>query len=112
MKAYILCLAALLAGQMITRQSKPTVRLKPNQPVISVAYGGKLVELLNSPSTITLPGEPPKVDTQGNPWSVDIKNFGPQAVNIVGNTSFTTKVNVNQTVHIYSSGSTYILKRE
>jgi hypothetical protein len=111
-KAFILCLAALLAGQMITRQSKPIVRLKPSQAVISSADGGKLVELLNSAATINLPGQPPKVDAQGNPWGVDVKNFGPQAVNIVGNTSFTTKVNVNQTVHIYSSGSTYILKQE
>ena len=111
MKAFILCLAALMAGQMITRQSKPIVRLKPGQTVISSADGGKLVELLNAPATITLPGEPPKVDAQGNPWGVDVKNFGPQVVNIVGNTTFTTKVIVNQTVHIYSSGSTYVLKR-
>jgi hypothetical protein len=44
------------------------------------------------------------------PWSVDVKNFGPAPVTIVGNPNFNALVSVGQTVHICVNGQGYILK--
>jgi hypothetical protein len=101
----------LIAGQMNTLQDKPVVHLSPRQIFIPVEFGGDLLELVNSPTVIQLPKQSPTLDSQGNPWSVDVKNLGPRTVAVVGKDEFNVNVNVGQTVHIYSNGTVYSLKR-
>ena len=101
---------ALLAGQAINLQAKPVVHLKPNTDLIQPAFGGSILELLQAPPVIHLPVAPPKPDANGNRWTVDVKNFGPQPVTVVDKGTFNAPVAVNQTIHIVSNGSVYLLK--
>jgi hypothetical protein len=110
MKPFLIYLA-LLVGQMNTLQGKPVVHLRPHRSMIEVEFGGMLLELMNGPSTVSLPVVPPKLDAQGNPWSVDVKNLGPVVVTIIGKAQFSQPVNPGQTLHIHSNGSIYILTR-
>jgi hypothetical protein len=100
---------ALLAGQMNTMQQKPVVHLRPHGNVIENHFGGKLLELIDAPAVVQLPQVPQKLDDEGNPWCVDVKNFGPNPVTIVGKGKFSVQVNVGQTTHIYSNGDKYSL---
>jgi len=84
--------------------------LQPHRTVIDTAFGGKLLELINAPASLDLPAVPPKQDSEGNPWAVDVRNLGPSAVTVVGKPQFSIKINVNQTVHIYSNGAAYSQK--
>lgn len=98
----------LYAGQMNTLQSKPVVHLQPHHAVIDAALGGKLLELIDAPTLVNLPVIPPKHDFQGDPWSLDVRNLGPGVVTVVGEPQFSTKISVNQTVHISSTGTRYL----
>ena len=114
MKTLLISLA-LMAGQMITMQDKPVVRLKPHADIIDVEFAGSILELQNAPRYVHLPQFPPKPDPQGNRWSIDIKNFGPRPILIVhkgrySNALFSVEVKVSETVHIYSNGTGYFLK--
>jgi hypothetical protein len=109
MNVFLLCMA-LLSGQMNTLQSKQVVHLQPYHKVIDSSFGGKLLELINAPTLINLPKVPPHQDSQGSPWSLDVKNLGPSMVTVVGTPQFRITVNVNQTVHIYSNGAAYVQK--
>ena len=100
----------LFAGQAVTMQDKPVVRLKPHTNTIDPAFGWSLLELSNAPATIYLPASVPPADANGNPWAIDVKNFGPAPVAVLGKQNFNTTVNVNQTVHILVNGQGYILK--
>jgi hypothetical protein len=110
MKTFVMCLA-ILSGQMITLQNKPIVRMQPHRSAIDIAFGGDLLELVNTPAIISLPLVPPKTDSKGNPWVVDVKNLGPAAVTVVGKAQFSTQISVGQTVHIYSNGTAYSVNR-
>lgn len=110
MKTLLLC-SALLVGQMNTLQDKPVVHLPPNRDVIGFEYGGDLLQLSNSPAVIALPAVPPKFDSKGSPWSIDIKNLGPRAVTVVGNSQFSVPVNVGRTIRVLSNGAAYSLKQ-
>jgi hypothetical protein len=110
MKALLISLA-FFVGQMITMQDKPVVHLKPHKDTIEVSFAGSILELQDAPQYLHLPEYPPKPDAQGNQWAVDIKNFGPRAVTIVDKEHFSTTIHLNQTVHIYSNGTAYFLKR-
>lgn len=110
MKALLMSLA-FFASQMITMQNKPVVHLKPHKDGIDVSFAGSILELQNAPPHLHLPEYPPKPDAQGNQWTVDIKNFGPGVVTIVDKEHFSTTILLNQTVHIYSNGNAYFLKR-
>jgi len=109
MKTYLICMA-LYMGQMNTLQSKQVVYLQPHSAAIGTACGGKLLELIGAPTLLNLPPVPPRPDSQGNPWSLDVKNLGPSAVTVLGTPHFSTHVIVNQTVHIYSNGTAYFQK--
>jgi hypothetical protein len=109
MKALFTCLALLL-GQMKMLQGKPIVHLQPHRVAVEVEFGGKLLELIHPPAIIYLPKVPPKVDAQGNAWSIDIKDLGPSVVTILDGSQFRAQISVGQTVHIYSNGSAYSLK--
>jgi hypothetical protein len=98
---------ALFAGQMNTLQDKHVVRLHPNQDSIPIEFGGDLVEFINAPPVVQLPKLPPRLDSQGSPWSVEVKNLGPGAVKVVGNAQFSMQVNVGRTVLIKSTGTGY-----
>lgn len=100
----------LFAGQAITMQDKPVVHLKPHSDTIDPTFRGSLVELINAPATVYLPGSLPASDANGNPWTVDVKNLGPAAVTIVGKQNFNATVSVNQTIHIRVNGPGYVLK--
>jgi hypothetical protein len=106
MKALLVCIAAI-AGQMNTLQDKQVVHLQPHSGAIRADFGGKLLELLDAPAIIYLPMAPPKLDSQGNAWSVDIRNLGPGAVTVVGTSQFSSRIIVGQTVHVFSNGMTY-----
>ncbi len=108
MKLFFLSLA-LIAGQMNTLQPKPVVHLRPNQNLIDTGFGGKLLELTNPPSTVRLPIHPEKVDDEGNPWCIDVKNLGPGAAMVTGKMEFRVEVRTGQTVHICSNGRGYSL---
>jgi hypothetical protein len=105
----LLLTVALLAGQMNTFQQKPVVHLRANQDAIEQGFGGKLLELIHAPSVIRLPVVPPKLDGDAKPWSVDIKNLGPEAVTVLGKGTFSANINVGQTIHVHSNGTAYSL---
>ena len=109
MKILLISLAFVVA-QMNTLQEKPVVHLEPHSGAIQANFGGKLLELLHAPTIIYLPMTPPKLDSQGNPWSVDIKNLGPSAVNVVGTNQFELRVIVGHTAHVFSNGMFYSFK--
>jgi hypothetical protein len=98
---------ALVIGQMNKLQDKQVVHLQPHSGAIRADFGGKLLELLNAPAVIYLPMAPPKLDSQGNPWTVDIRNLGPNGVTVVGTSEFSSRIIVGQTLHIFSNGTTY-----
>jgi len=101
---------ALVIGQMNTLQGKQVVHLQPHSGAIRSDFGGKLLELQNAPKIVYLPMAPPKLDSQGNPWSVDIKNMGPGMVTVVGASQFSSRIIVGQTVQVLSNGTSYSLK--
>jgi hypothetical protein len=109
MKALLVCVG-LIIGQVNTLQEKQVVHLQPHSSVIRADFGGRLLELLDAPATVRLPIAPPKLDSQGNPWSIDIKNLGPGVVAVVGTSQFSLRIIVGQTVHIFSNGTSYSLK--
>ena len=109
MKALLICVAVVI-GQMNTLQDKQVVHLQPHSGAIRADFGGKLLELLDAPAIIYLPMAPPKLDSQGNAWSVDIRNLGPGAVTVVGTSQFSSRIIVGQTVHVFSNGRSYSLK--
>jgi hypothetical protein len=100
---------AVFALQANTLQQKEVVHLRPHHNVIESQFGGKLLELIDAPAVVHLPQVPQKLDDEGNPWCVDVKNLGPNAVTIVGKGQFSVQVNVGQTRHIYSNGQIYSL---
>jgi hypothetical protein len=109
MKAFLICLA-LFFSQMKMLQDKPVVHLQPHRASIESEFGGKLLELIHAPAIIYLPATPPKTDSQGNSWSIDIKNLGPGGVTVVSGSKFSAQIHVGQTVHISSDGHAYSLK--
>jgi hypothetical protein len=111
MKTFLFSLA-LFAGQMMTMQEKPVVHLKLHSDLIDVAFAGSLLELSNAPQIVHLPALPPRRDGQGNQWTIDIKNFGPRAIKVVGKAGFNVDIRVDQTVHVYSNGAAYFLKQQ
>jgi hypothetical protein len=100
---------AVIAGQMNPLHEKQVVHLQSHSGAIQVDFGGKLLELFHAPTIIYLPMMPPKFDSQGNPWSVDIRNMGPAPVTVVGKGQFSVHINVDQTVLIHSNGAAYSL---
>jgi hypothetical protein len=103
---------ALFAGQLINMQSRPVVHLQPHKNTIEAGFDGSLLDLINAPAAVYLPPFPPKSNALGEPWSIDVRNLGPARVTISdGKAHFATEVNVGQTVHIYSNGTAYLLKR-
>jgi hypothetical protein len=110
MKALLVCIAVMI-GQMNTMQKKQVVHLNPHRNTIDENFGGKLLELVNAPTVISLPETPPRLDSQGNPWCVDVKNLGPDVVTVVGKGQFTSRIMVGQTVHVFSNGTAYSLNR-
>jgi hypothetical protein len=110
MKALLLSIA-LLAGQLQSSQNEEVVRLPPHSLGIPVSDGGKLVELLYASSFLHLPSPPPKPDSQGNAWHVDIRNLGPNDVTIVAADRFSVHLSPRETTHIRSDGSLYLVRR-
>jgi len=108
MKVLIISIAFAI-GQMNTLQDKPVVHLQPHSGAVQVDFGGKQLELDHAPTVIYLPMTPPKLDSQGNPWSVDIKNLGPGVVMVVGKDQFSSRIVVSQTIHVFSNGISYSL---
>ena len=107
-----LAMVIMLAGQMNTLQPKSVVHLQAHRNSIDQGFGGSFLELINAPATVFLPGFPPKADTNSIPWTVDIKNFGPNPVTVSAEkVHFGTTISVGQTVHIVSNGTDYFLKR-
>jgi hypothetical protein len=105
-----LLLLALFLGQINTLQTREVVHLPSHQDRIGIQFGGKLVELINSPRVVFLPLFPPKPDSEGVPWTVDIKNLGPGSVNVSGKSPFSVEISVGQTVRVDSNGGVYIAK--
>ncbi len=109
MKSLLLC-AAIIAGQMITLQDRPVVHLAPNRSSISGDFGGKILELINAPAMVSLPADPPRLDSKGKPWSLDIRNLGPAQVTIMGKQHFSVSVSVGRTVHVVWNGTMYAVR--
>jgi len=109
MKPFVIALA-LFAGQAMTLQDKPVVHLRPHTNAIDATFRGSLLELSQPPATLFLPTPPPGPGDDGTPWTIDVKNFGPSPVTIVGRAPFSVPVAIGQTVHIVSNGRTYLLK--
>jgi hypothetical protein len=101
----------LLATQMNTLQSKPVVHLQPHRSVVSVEAGGKLLELINAPETVWLPTRPPRSESDGRRWCVDIRNLGPTQVTIADLRHFSVQDEVGRTITICSNGAAYSVKR-
>jgi hypothetical protein len=83
MKTLLVCIAVII-GQMNTLQTKQVAHLPPHRDTIQADFGGKLLELVNAPTIVHLPTTPPKLDPQGQPWSIDIGNLGPGATTVSG----------------------------
>jgi hypothetical protein len=84
----------LFAGQL--NAFKEVVRLPPGRTVISQDYGGKLVELLNAPSVVSLPSLHPSAAQSFANWSVEIKNLGPREVTIRNGDQLTVPLRPNE----------------
>lgn len=109
MKALLLC-AAITAGQMNTLQEPPVVHLPPYHDSIPSQFGGKLLELIDAPSTIFLPTDPRKLDANGEPWSIDIKNLGPAMVMVTSKRHFSVSISGGRTVHVVWNGTAYAVR--
>jgi hypothetical protein len=112
MKILLICMA-LFAGRVDMLQSKQVVHLEPHHTIIDSSFNGKLLELINAPPILNLPKVPPQQDSQGDPWSLDVKNLGPSVVTVatvVGTPQFSITISVNRTVHIFSNGAVYSQK--
>jgi hypothetical protein len=109
MKTFLICTAVII-GQMNAQQTKQVAHLPPNRDTIPAEFGGKLLELTNAPAIVYLPTTAPKLDSQGQPWSVDIENLGPGVTAVLGQGEFTERIRVGQTVHVVWNGSSYSLK--
>jgi hypothetical protein len=109
MKTLLVCIAVMI-GQMSTLQTKQVAHLPPNRDTIQTESGGKLLELDNAPAIVHLPATPPKLDPQGQPWSIDIENLGPGVTTVLGQGQFTVRIRVAQTVHVVWNGTSYSLK--
>jgi hypothetical protein len=105
----LLIFLGLIVAQINTLQEKPIVHLEPRSGAIQAYFGGKQLELQHAPTIIYLPMTPPKSDSQGNPWSVDIKNIGPGAVTVVGTNQFSSRIAVGQKIQVFSNGTSYSL---
>ena len=110
MRALLVCLI-LFVGQQNTLQDRIVVHLRPNGNTIENDFGEKLLELINAPTLISLPTSPRRLDSQGNPWSIEVKNLGPSAVTVAGKGQFSSRINVGGTVHITWNSLVYSLKR-
>jgi hypothetical protein len=110
MKILLVSLAFIVA-QMSTLQEKPVVHLEPHSDAVRIGFGGKLLELINAPAIIRLPKIPPKPDDEGKPWTVRIKNLGPNGVTVADTGHFKLRINIGQTVQIDSNGAEYLQKR-
>jgi hypothetical protein len=110
MKSLLISLL-LFAGQMVSMQPKHVVHLRPNSDAIDIGFAGSILELQNAPEYIHLPSPTPSRDPQGNEWAIEIRNFGPHPVIVIDKDHFSQRINASQTIHIYSNGSRYILKR-
>jgi len=109
MKALLVSVVVFI-GQMNMLQQKRVVHLQPHSGVIRADFGGKLLELRNAPTIVYLPMSPPKLDFQGNLWSIDIRNLGPEVVTVVGTSQFSARIIPNQTLHVFSNGTAYSTK--
>ena len=111
MNALLMALSLFLfqINTMNTLTAEPIAHLQPNRAAITPDFGFKLVELLNAPAAISLPGTPPPANAQGTAWLVDVKNLGPGAVKINGKANFTVSLLPGQTVHIKSDGARYFI---
>ena len=109
MKTLLIC-TAIIIGQMNTLQTKQVAHLPPHGDAIQTEFGGKLLELTNAPAIVYLPTIAPKLDSQGQPWSIDIENLGPGVTTVLGQGQFTVRIRVAQTVHVIWNGTSYSLK--
>ena len=109
MKTLLIC-TAIIIGQMNTLQTKQVAHLPPHGDTIQTEFGGKLLELTNAPAIVYLPTIAPKLDSQGQPWSIDIENLGPGVTTVLGQGQFTVRIRVAQTVHVIWNGTSYSLK--
>jgi hypothetical protein len=107
----VILFLALWAGQAIPVEHKQIVHLRPHSNFIPAEFGGKRLELLNSPAVLYLLALPPKVDSQGSPWSVDVVNLGPGAVTVLDKSRFSVQISAGETVHIQSNGNEYASPR-
>ena len=106
----LLVWTAIIIGQMNTLQNKQVIHLQPHHDTIETEFGGKLLELINTPTIIYLPTTAPKPDPQGQPWSIDIKNLGPGVITVSGQVRFTVRLRVGQIAHVMWNGTSYSLK--
>jgi hypothetical protein len=75
---------ALFAGQLQDSRSTTLVRLTPpHNGSIPASAAGESVELINPPSTVSLPHPVPNRDSAGNAWSVEVRNMASSDVTIV-----------------------------
>lgn len=109
MSDFLICLSLLLF-QRISLHQKTVRHMPPNDSTIDAKWGGDVLELMNAPPEIFLPQSVPRTDSEGDPWTVDVKNLGPSQVMISGKAEFHVQVVVGQTIHIASDGMRYILK--
>lgn len=106
MKSLLLVLV-LLGAQLPSRDSEPTVVLPSNHATISPDYGGKFVQLKNSPAVVNLPLIPPKPMPSGLPWYVDVVNFGPNTVTLQAGPQFLAQLRPKDSVRLVASNSIY-----
>lgn len=103
----VILFLVLSAGQAIPVEHRQIVHLQLRSNFLQAEFGGKRVELLNSPPVLYLLALPPKLDSQGSPWSVDVVNLGPREVTVLDKVRFRVQVGVGETVHIRSNGTEY-----
>jgi hypothetical protein len=103
----LLLVVALLAAQLPNRDYEPKAVLPSNRAAISADYGGKYVQLKNSPAIVGLPKDPPKTLPSGLPWYVDVINFGPNDVTLEGVGQFSVRMQPKDSVRVMFSGTAY-----
>lgn len=105
----LLC-AMLLLGQMISNTPRPEYHLQNHRGVVLASFGGGTLQLMNGPDVVSMPQEPPRLDANNQPWTLDVHNLGPKDATMIWKTRFNAKVKVGQTIHIFVKDDGYAVK--
>ena len=109
MKVLLLC-AVMFLGLANQPEHRKLVYLAPNDNAIRYEFGGKHLVVSSAPPVLYLPAVPPRLDSEGSPWSIEISNHGSERIMVVDRSQFVFRINPEEDATICSDGRAYKLK--